>query len=94
MPFLYPVLGKGKRNAAVRQSLAAYQAVYFATVGGAAALIAERIKAVELIAYADLKTFQQSLRMMSMGPICTNRAKSFISARVSEHENNRCAHAR
>ena len=50
------MIGKGKRNDAVRQALATHHAVYFAAVGGAAALIARSIKAVEFIAYEDLGT--------------------------------------
>lgn len=50
------MIGKGKRNQAVRDALVQHRAVYFVTVGGAAALIAECIKAVELIVYEDLKT--------------------------------------
>lgn len=50
------MIGKGKRNAVVRQALVAHTAVYFVTVGGAAALVAERIKKVELVAYQDLGT--------------------------------------
>ncbi|MBZ0293039.1 MAG: Fe-S-containing hydro-lyase [Anaerolineae bacterium] len=50
------MIGKGKRNQAVRDALAQHHAVYFATVGGAAALIAECVKAVEMVAYEDLKT--------------------------------------
>ncbi len=50
------MIGKGSRSAAVRQALEESGAVYFVTVGGAAALIARRIKDVELIAYPDLGT--------------------------------------
>ena len=50
------MIGKGKRDAAVRQAMMEYGAVYFVAVGGAAALIAQRITAVEMIAYEDLKT--------------------------------------
>jgi fumarate hydratase subunit beta len=50
------MIGKGKRNEAVRQAMSQYKAVYFVTVGGAAALIAERIRAVDLVAYPDLGT--------------------------------------
>lgn len=50
------MIGKGKRNLTVRQAMAQSKAVYFVTVGGAAALIAERIRAVELVAYPDLGT--------------------------------------
>jgi len=48
------MIGKGKRNRAVRDALQTFGGVYFVAVGGAAALIAERIKAVEIVAYADL----------------------------------------
>jgi fumarate hydratase subunit beta len=50
------MIGKGSRSAAVREAIVEYSAAYFVTVGGAAALIAARIKRVELIAYEDLGT--------------------------------------
>jgi fumarate hydratase subunit beta len=50
------MIGKGKRSAAVRAAMTAQRAVYFVLVGGAAALIADRIKQVEVVAYADLGT--------------------------------------
>ena len=50
------MIGKGKRSAEVRRAMAEHEAVYFAMVGGAAALIAERIRQVEVAAYADLGT--------------------------------------
>lgn len=50
------MIGKGKRSAEVRAGLQHYKAVYFVAVGGAAALIADRVKNVELIAYEDLGT--------------------------------------
>ncbi|MFN8457699.1 MAG: FumA C-terminus/TtdB family hydratase beta subunit [Anaerolineae bacterium] len=50
------VIGKGKRSMAVRQALVAYRAVYFVAVGGAAALIADCIKKLDLVAYPELGT--------------------------------------
>jgi fumarate hydratase subunit beta len=50
------MIGKGKRSAEVRAGIIQYGAVYFVAVGGAAALIAARIKQVEMIAYHDLGT--------------------------------------
>ena len=50
------MIGKGKRNATVRQALVTHQAIYFVTVGGAAALIAQHIQKVTLVAYEDLGT--------------------------------------
>lgn len=48
------MIGKGKRDAGVKDAILRNKAVYFAAVGGAAALIAKTIKSVELIAYEDL----------------------------------------
>lgn len=50
------MIGKGKRSPAVRAAMVEHCAVYFVMVGGAAALIADRIKQVELVAYPDLGT--------------------------------------
>lgn len=50
------MIGKGKRDAAVRSAIVKYSAVYFVAVGGAAALIAAHIKQAEPIAYQDLGT--------------------------------------
>jgi fumarate hydratase subunit beta len=50
------MIGKGRRSKVVRQALIEYQAIYLVAVGGAATLIAERIKQVELVAYPDLGT--------------------------------------
>lgn len=50
------MIGKGKRSAAVRAAIVAHGAVYFAMVGGAAALIAQHIWAAEVHAYSDLGT--------------------------------------
>lgn len=48
------MIGKGFRSQEVIDSIMKYKAVYFAAVGGAAALISKRIKSKELIAYEDL----------------------------------------
>ncbi len=48
------MIGKGNRSAAVKEAIKEYQAVYFATIGGAGALLAKSIKQVEVIAYEDL----------------------------------------
>ncbi len=50
------MIGKGKRNREVRQAIVDCAAVYFVMVGGAAALIAQRIKRASQVAYADLGT--------------------------------------
>lgn len=48
------MIGKGARNQEVRQAIRAYQAVYFGATGGAGALLAQRVKAAEVIAYPEL----------------------------------------
>ena len=48
------MIGKGNRGPEVREALKKHQAVYFASIGGAAALIADSIKEAEVIAYDDL----------------------------------------
>lgn len=50
------MIGKGPRNNSVIESMKQYQGVYFAAVGGAAALLAKHIKAAEVIAFEDLGT--------------------------------------
>ena len=50
------MIGKGKRNAAVRDSMNEHGAVYFAATGGASALIAKTVESAEVIAWADLGT--------------------------------------
>lgn len=48
------MIGKGGRSAAVITSMQEHPAVYFAAVGGAAALMAECITSCEVIAWDDL----------------------------------------
>ncbi len=49
-------IGKGQRSEEVCRALVEFQAVYFAAWGGAAAVIADSIKEVEVVAYEDLGT--------------------------------------
>ncbi|MBN6188824.1 Fe-S-containing hydro-lyase [Aneurinibacillus sp. BA2021] len=56
MQGLRGMIGKGKRSEAVKQAMLAHRAVYFAAVGGAAALIAKTIRTAEVAAYEDLGT--------------------------------------
>ncbi|ACL69762.1 Fe-S-containing hydro-lyase [Halothermothrix orenii] len=48
------MIGKGARSPEVKRSMVKNKAVYFAAVGGAAALISKSIKHAEVIAYDDL----------------------------------------
>lgn len=51
---LMGMVGKGKRGPEVVDKIVEHGAVYFAAIGGAAALIAKSIKTAEIIAYEDL----------------------------------------
>jgi len=48
------MIGKGPRSRAVIESMIRHKAVYLAAVGGAAALISQRIESSRIIAYEDL----------------------------------------
>jgi fumarate hydratase subunit beta len=48
------MIGKGFRSPEVIETMKKYKAVYFAAVGGAGALLAQRIKESEIVAYEDL----------------------------------------
>ncbi len=48
------MIGKGPRNEEVKAAIIRNGAVYFAAIGGAAALISKSVKSAEVIAYDDL----------------------------------------
>lgn len=48
------MIGKGKRDQAVKDSIVKNGAVYFAAIGGAAAVIAKSVKTAEIVCYEDL----------------------------------------
>ncbi len=48
------MIGKGLRAAPVKDAMKKFKAVYFAATGGAAALIAQKIKKAQVIAYEEL----------------------------------------
>jgi fumarate hydratase subunit beta len=48
------MIGKGLRSQAVIDAMKQHGAVYFGATGGAAALLARRITACEVVAYEDL----------------------------------------
>lgn len=50
------MIGKGKRSQAVQDAIVRNDCVYFAAVGGAGALLSQRIISSEVIAYDDLGT--------------------------------------
>ena len=48
------MIGKGKRDAAVKEAVVRNGAVYLAALGGAGALMAQSVKTLEVIAWPDL----------------------------------------
>ena len=50
------MIGKGKRTKAVQEAIVRNSCGYFAAVGGAGALLSQRIKASQVVAYDDLGT--------------------------------------
>lgn len=50
------MIGKGARNADVIHAITRNEAVYFAAIGGGAAVIADCIKSAEILAYDELGT--------------------------------------
>jgi fumarate hydratase subunit beta len=51
---LKAMIGKGKRSAEVIEAMKEHKAVYLGATGGAGALISQRIKAAEVIAFPEL----------------------------------------
>lgn len=49
------MIGKGKRSDEVKEAMRKHKAVYFAAVGGVAALLSKTIVEAEIIAYPDLE---------------------------------------
>jgi fumarate hydratase subunit beta len=58
------MIGKGARSDEVKEYIMKHKAVYFAAVGGAAALIAKSIQKAEVIAYDDLGS--EAIRRMEV----------------------------
>jgi len=50
------MIGKGSRSQEVKDALQEHRAVYFGGIGGAGALLGQRVTSVEMIAYEDLGT--------------------------------------
>jgi tartrate/fumarate subfamily iron-sulfur-dependent hydro-lyase beta chain len=50
------MIGKGKRSLAVREACVETDGVYFAAVGGVAALLAKQVKSSQLVGWEDLGT--------------------------------------
>jgi len=48
------MIGKGKRNQAVKDACKEYGGIYFGATGGAGALLGKQIKSAEVIAYPEL----------------------------------------
>jgi fumarate hydratase subunit beta len=70
---LKAMIGKGKRNEAVKSAMRGHRAVYLGAIGGAGALIARSIVKAEVIAYDDLgPEAVRRLEVKNMPLICVN----------------------
>ncbi|MCK4400765.1 Fe-S-containing hydro-lyase [bacterium] len=49
------IIGKGQRSADVISALRKYKSVYFAAIGGAGALLSQKVKSKKFVAYKDLE---------------------------------------
>jgi fumarate hydratase subunit beta len=64
------MIGKGERNEAVIEAIVRNRAIYFAAIGGGAALVADCIKSSEIVAWEDLGTEAiQKLEVVDMPAI-------------------------
>ncbi len=61
---LRAMIGKGKRSKQVIEAMEKHPAVYFAAIGGAAALMAECVTSCEVVAYEDLGT--ESIKRLTL----------------------------
>lgn len=50
------MIGKGNRNRSVIESMQKHKAVYFVAIGGLGALMADKIRKAEIVAYPELGT--------------------------------------
>jgi len=50
------MIGKGTRNQSIRVAISRFRAIYLVAVGGAAALLSQRITKMDLIAFEDLES--------------------------------------
>ena len=65
------MIGKGKRSDNVIESMYKNNAVYFAAIGGAGALLSKCIKKAEVIAYDDLnRSYKKTRSRKSAGNSC------------------------
>ncbi len=66
---LKAMIGKGLRNQEVVDSIIRHHGVYFAAIGGAAALMAKCVKTAEVIAFDDLGT--EAVRRLTVDKLPT-----------------------
>lgn len=83
------MIGKGKRNEEVIESMKQNNAVYFAAVGGAGALLSKCIVKSEVIAYDDLGT--EAIRRLEVKDlpvivVIDNEGNNLYETAVKEYE--------
>jgi fumarate hydratase subunit beta len=66
---LKAMIGKGLRDQAVMEAIVKHGGIYFAAIGGAAALMSQCVKEVEMVAYEDLGTEAIRRLRLEMMPV-------------------------
>ena len=90
------MIGKGKRDAAVKEAVRRNGAVYLAALGGAGALMAKSVKTLEVIAWPDLgceavrpspwRTCPSPSSSTPMGAICMRAGRRRTRRAVADAE--------
>ena len=58
------MIGKGPRSQNVKEAIKEYKAIYFAAIGGAAALLSKKIIESKVVAYPELQT--EAIRLLKV----------------------------
>lgn len=86
------MIGKGKRTQAVIDGIVRNQAVYFAAVGGAGALLSKCIQKAEVVAYEDLGT--EAIRRLEVKDfpvivVIDEQGNNLYETAIKEYSNRR-----
>ncbi|MDR1944378.1 MAG: Fe-S-containing hydro-lyase [Synergistaceae bacterium] len=82
---LKAMIGKGLRNGEVKRAITEHRGVYFAAIGGAAALISRSVRKAELVAFPDLGA--EAIRRLEVGDFPAIVAIDSFGADIYERGN-------
>lgn len=86
------MIGKGKRTEDVRQAVVRNNAIYFAAVGGAGALLSKCIKESKVIAYDDLGTEairELQVEKLPVVVVIDNKGNNLYETAINEYNRER-----